>query len=58
MPAPELLLGFALLMGLTAYLLLGGADFGGGVWDLFASGVRRERQIGRASCRERVYGPV
>ncbi len=32
----------ALLMvmvgGLTAYALLGGADFGGGVWDLFARG--------------------
>ena len=31
-------------VALNAYALTGGADFGGGVWDLFASGVRRERQ--------------
>jgi cytochrome d ubiquinol oxidase subunit II len=30
--------------GLTLYVLLGGADFGGGVWDLFASGRLRERE--------------
>jgi len=27
-----------------AYAVLGGADFGGGVWDLLAFGPRRERQ--------------
>ena len=32
--------GFATL----AYALLGGADFGGGVWDLFASGPRKTQQ--------------
>src|SRR5689334_12972730 len=32
------------LVALTAYALLGGADFGGGVWDLFAAGPRRDRQ--------------
>lgn len=32
------------LVALTAYALLGGADFGGGVWDLCATGPRRERQ--------------
>jgi cytochrome d ubiquinol oxidase subunit II len=31
-------------LSLNAYVLLGGADFGGGVWDLLASGPRRERQ--------------
>ena len=31
-------------LGLTLYVLLGGADFGGGVWDLFASGGRAEDQ--------------
>jgi cytochrome bd ubiquinol oxidase subunit II len=31
-------------MSLNAYVLLGGADFGGGVWDLLASGSRRSRQ--------------
>ncbi len=30
------------LVGLAAYAVLGGADFGGGVWDLFASGPSRE----------------
>ena len=30
--------------GLTLYWLLGGADFGGGVWDLLASGPRRRDQ--------------
>ena len=33
-----------ILIALTAYVLLGGADFGGGVWDLFSSGPRRARQ--------------
>lgn len=32
------------LVALTAYVLLGGADFGGGVWDLLATGPRRRRQ--------------
>ena len=31
-------------VALTAYLLLGGADYGGGVWDLLASGPRRTQQ--------------
>lgn len=35
-----------LWVGMTLYVLLGGADFGGGVWDLLASGARRERQRG------------
>jgi cytochrome d ubiquinol oxidase subunit II len=30
--------------GALAYVLLGGADLGGGVWDLFASGPRRAQQ--------------
>ncbi|MBV8371089.1 MAG: cytochrome d ubiquinol oxidase subunit II, partial [Candidatus Eremiobacteraeota bacterium] len=29
---------------LTLYAIFGGADFGGGVWDLFASGPRRQAQ--------------
>jgi cytochrome d ubiquinol oxidase subunit II len=32
------------LAALVAYALLGGADFGGGVWDLLARGPRREAQ--------------
>jgi cytochrome bd ubiquinol oxidase subunit II len=36
---------FALLgVAVGVYALTAGADFGGGVWDLFASGPRRERQ--------------
>jgi cytochrome bd ubiquinol oxidase subunit II len=33
-----------LALALNAYVLFGGADFGGGVWDLLASGPRRDRQ--------------
>jgi len=33
-----------LWLSLTAYAVLAGADFGGGVWDLFASGSRRTSQ--------------
>jgi cytochrome d ubiquinol oxidase subunit II len=35
---------WVVVVALNAYVLFGGADFGGGVWDLFASGPRRERQ--------------
>jgi cytochrome bd ubiquinol oxidase subunit II len=31
-------------VGLTLYVLLAGADFGGGVWDLLASGERAQQQ--------------
>jgi cytochrome d ubiquinol oxidase subunit II len=40
----EFLLAGAMLVGLTFYALTGGADFGGGVWDLFATGQRKEQQ--------------
>jgi cytochrome d ubiquinol oxidase subunit II len=33
-----------LALSLNAYVLFGGADFGGGVWDLLATGPRRNRQ--------------
>lgn len=32
------------LIGLMAYVVLGGADFGGGVWDLLATGPRKRQQ--------------
>ncbi len=44
-----------LWISLIAYAVLGGADFGGGIWDFFASGPQAERQrrlIGHA------LGPV
>ncbi len=31
-------------LGLTVYVILAGADFGGGVWDLLAFGPRKEAQ--------------
>jgi cytochrome d ubiquinol oxidase subunit II len=43
------------LVTLTAYTLLGGADFGGGVWDFFARGPRAGEQ--RAAIA-RAMGPV
>jgi cytochrome bd ubiquinol oxidase subunit II len=43
------------VVALTAYVLFGGADFGGGVWDLFASGPRRDRQRALIS---QAIGPI
>jgi cytochrome bd ubiquinol oxidase subunit II len=37
-------LAASLALSLNAYVLFGGADFGGGVWDLLATGPRRSRQ--------------
>jgi cytochrome bd ubiquinol oxidase subunit II len=44
-----------ILISLTAYVLLGGADFGGGVWDLLADGPRKARQRDLIA---RAIGPV
>jgi cytochrome bd-type quinol oxidase subunit 2 len=52
---PTVLLSIALVLSLTAYALLGGADYGGGVWDLLASGKTAERQ--RATIAHAI-GPV
>jgi cytochrome d ubiquinol oxidase subunit II len=41
---PADLLAGALLAALVLYALLGGADFGGGVWDLLAAGPRKAEQ--------------
>ncbi len=43
MSAAAVLAG-TLVVALNAYVLLGGADFGGGVWDLLARGPRAESQ--------------
>jgi cytochrome d ubiquinol oxidase subunit II len=40
----DLLIAGAMMVSLTFYALLGGADFGGGVWDMFASGPRKGAQ--------------
>jgi len=44
-----------MVLSLNAYVLLGGADFGGGVWDLLARGRHREEQ--RALIAEAI-GPI
>jgi cytochrome d ubiquinol oxidase subunit II len=49
------LLSGALMLSLTAYALLGGADYGGGLWDLLASGTTARRQ--RATIAHAI-GPV
>ncbi len=55
MTLAEAVLGAA-FTGLVMYALFGGADFGGGVWDLLAGGTERGR---RARDRvERSIGPV
>jgi len=41
---PELLVAAVLGIALVSYVLTGGADFGGGVWDLLASGPRKIEQ--------------
>ena len=40
----DLLLAIAVVIALNAYVLAGGADFGGGVWDLLAHGGRARAQ--------------
>ena len=41
---PELAVGFAIFAAMGLYVLGAGADFGGGVWDLLASGPTAARQ--------------
>lgn len=50
-----LVLAGVMVTCLTLYVVLGGADFGGGVWDLLAAGPRRARQ--RALIAD-VIGPI
>lgn len=52
---PEWLVGGVMVAALVLYALLGGADFGGGVWDLLASGPRKREQ---RALIERVMGPI
>ena len=40
---PEIVAGL-MMLALNAYALTGGADFGGGVWDMLARGPRRDAQ--------------
>jgi cytochrome d ubiquinol oxidase subunit II len=52
---PALLLGVVVVLALTAYALLGGADYGGGVWDLLASGKSAADQ---RTAIARAIGPI
>lgn len=51
---PEIIAGI-MLAALNAYVLTGGADFGGGVWDLLAGGPSRDDQ---RSLIERSIAPI
>ena len=51
----EFILGICLLSSLVLYALMGGADFGGGMWDLIAVGPRALRQ--RQAIAEAI-GPI
>ena len=49
------LVGFVMIVSLVLYALGAGADFGGGVWDLFATGPRARRQ---RELIEKAIGPI
>jgi cytochrome d ubiquinol oxidase subunit II len=49
------LVAAVIYVALLVYTLTGGADFGGGVWDLFAAGPRRDRQLALVA---RAIGPI
>lgn len=51
----EHLLGLALGLALVLYFVAGGADFGGGMWDLLASGPRKALQREAVA---RALGPI
>lgn len=52
MPDAPLILAIIMLVALTLYALMGGADYGGGVWDLLATGRRAGEQ------RELIAGAI
>jgi cytochrome bd ubiquinol oxidase subunit II len=54
-PLRPLAMAAVVFVALVAYTLLGGADFGGGVWDLLARGPRGERQ---RSAIAHAIGPI
>src|SRR4051794_5968497 len=55
LPSLDVIVAGLALLALTAYTLLAGADFGGGVWDFFARGARAKEQ--REAISE-AMGPV
>ena len=55
MHALELILGASLVGALTCYLLTGGADFGAGMWSVFAFGRNGQRQ---RALIDQAIGPI
>lgn len=53
--SPEVLAGGVAAIALMAYAVFGGADFGGGIWTLLATGERKEAQ---RNALEKAIGPV
>lgn len=53
--SPELLVGGVIVVTLIVYSLTGGADFGGGLWDLLARGKRADAQRETIA---RTLGPI
>jgi cytochrome d ubiquinol oxidase subunit II len=53
--SPELLVALVVVAGLVLYALSGGADYGGGMWDLLATGPRAQRQ---RDVIEHAIGPI
>lgn len=51
----DFIIAFSMLVSLTLYALMAGADYGGGVWDLFAAGPRETAQ---RNLIQSVIGPV
>lgn len=59
MPSIEVMLAGAIMVSLTLYTLLGGADFGGGVWDLFAALTKDgERKKAQRELIAEAIGPI
>src|SRR5678816_4123381 len=55
MGALEIVLGASLVGALTCYLLTGGADFGAGIWSLFALGRSGQKQ---RALIDQALGPI
>jgi len=52
---PATLIAVVIAVALVLYALSGGADYGGGVWDLFARGPRK---VAQRALIERAIGPI
>jgi cytochrome bd ubiquinol oxidase subunit II len=55
MPSLEVMVGCILVGALTCYVLFGGADFGAGIWTIFAVGGKRQAQ---RALIDQAIGPI